>query len=306
MKSGIWLTILLIALTTSVVLQRWIDAHRSQAAVIEETLYVNSGKTIKRLSLGYHSFVADVYWLRAIQYFGKKLQAQKGAVNIYNVKDWRLDLLYPLLSLTSELDPKFIQPIRFGAIFLPDIDAEKAIAYVQSGIEANPQDWRLSQDLGFIYWQQKRYAEAAATYEKGGQLPGAPEWFRTMQAVMLARGGDRETSRLMFQKIHDETDDKLTKGLMASRLKYFQAEDEIALLNDLLAQYRAQAGSCPSALNALVRAALPQLRQSAVAQRMNVDERLMPLDPEGTAYVLDKQNCTVSLAEESKILPFKL
>jgi hypothetical protein len=55
-----------------------------------------------------------------------------------------------------------------------------------------------------------------------------------------------------------------------------------------------------------VRAALPQLRQSAVAQRMNVDERLMPLDPEGTAYVLDVQSCTVSLAEESKILPFKL
>lgn len=308
MKSGLWAGLLICSLAATIPLQRWMDQQRGSRAVIEESLYITSGKTLRRLSLGYHSFVADVYWLRAIQYFGGKLgnKTSRGEqVNINNVSELGLDLLHPFLSLTSELDPKFIQPIRFGAVFLPDINPEKAIEYVKQGIENNPQEWRLYQDLAYIYWQQKRFQEAAATYEKGTQLPDAPGWFKTMQAVMVMGGGDRTTSRLMFQKLYEESQDEYTKSLYASRLKFFQAQDEMDLLNEMLSQYRAQAGSCPPSLDVLTRAAITRLRNHPVAQKMNVDERLTPLDPEGTPYELHSQECVVSLSEDTKIVKFK-
>ena len=40
------------------------------AAPDEETLYVTSGQTLRRLTAGYAALAADLYWIRAIQYYG--------------------------------------------------------------------------------------------------------------------------------------------------------------------------------------------------------------------------------------------
>jgi hypothetical protein len=36
----------------------------------QEVLYVPSAKTLRRMSLGYTGLMADIYWTRAVQYFG--------------------------------------------------------------------------------------------------------------------------------------------------------------------------------------------------------------------------------------------
>src|ERR1700730_615285 len=46
----------------------------------EESLYVQSGVTLRRLSGAYTGLAADVYWIRAIQYYGgtkRRLTAQR-------------------------------------------------------------------------------------------------------------------------------------------------------------------------------------------------------------------------------------
>ena len=74
MKTSLWITVLVICLSASVLLQRWIDAQRGAGSAVEEALYLKSGKTLKQASLGFVGIMADLYWLRTIQYFGGKSQ----------------------------------------------------------------------------------------------------------------------------------------------------------------------------------------------------------------------------------------
>src|SRR6201989_3064970 len=91
------LTVFLLAalLAGSVLSLQQVQAARGQGATLEEVLYLPSGKILKRLSLGYSSLLADIYWTRAVQYFGSR--HFNGAR--------RYDLLAPLLDITTDLDP---------------------------------------------------------------------------------------------------------------------------------------------------------------------------------------------------------
>src|SRR3954466_15886827 len=82
--------------------------------VSDDTLYVSSTSTARRLSFGFNALAADLYWIRAIQYYGgSKLRAAGTAGRA--APDYKL--LYPLLDLTTSLDPEFSIAYRFGAIF---------------------------------------------------------------------------------------------------------------------------------------------------------------------------------------------
>lgn len=302
MRKWVWIILLFVCLGALVPVQRWLDAQRAGAAVLEDSLYITSGKTLRRMSFGYESLLADLYWLRTIQYFGGKMQELKGKVNLNDVSSWRLDLLEPLLNLTTELDPNYIAAWRFGAIFLPDIDPESGIRFVQRGIESNPQEWRLFSDLGYIYWKQKRFAEASEAYGKGAQINNAPAWLKTMQAVMLLKGGDRDTARALFQRMYDSSEDAYTRQLSLARLQSLQAEDELTLLNKLLAGYRERYGSCPSSLPALLKHLSPQLRQQMRQGGMQFAEDLAPLEPDGLAYEFDPAQCRAALNRQSAIV----
>ncbi|HEY3884797.1 MAG TPA: hypothetical protein VGL62_06305, partial [Vicinamibacterales bacterium] len=154
---------------------------------------------MKRLTLGNAGLAADVYWIRALQYFGAERLSPPSHVRTYA-------LLYPLLDLTTSLDPHFNIAYRFGAIFLgepypggpgrPDL----AVALLQKGIAAQPDKWQYMQDLGFVYyWHLHDYQTAAEWFERAAGVPGAPNWMRPLAATTLAEGGQRGASRELWQ-----------------------------------------------------------------------------------------------------------
>ena len=71
-------------------------------------LYITSPKAVKRLSLGYDGLLADIYWTRAVQYFGGR--------HVAGASHFRL--LAPLLEITTTLDPHLLVAYQFGANFL--------------------------------------------------------------------------------------------------------------------------------------------------------------------------------------------
>ena len=88
-----------------------------------DSLYITSGETVRRLTAGYSTLVADLYWIRAVQYYGGiKLQVDKARATDQALPPGTSDyaLLYPLLDLTTTLDPKFNIAYRFGSIFLAE------------------------------------------------------------------------------------------------------------------------------------------------------------------------------------------
>jgi len=167
-------------------LQVKIDAGTRAYTPESEELLLRSGTALKKMSLGYDSLLADIYWTRAVQYYGNRA----------GIDGAKFDLLWPLLDIATTLDPKLIIAYRFGAIFLsepPPAGAGRpdlAIELVKRGIAENPEQWHLNADLGFLYyWRMKDYPNAAAAYLDGSKNPKAPVWLKLMAARITEKGG---------------------------------------------------------------------------------------------------------------------
>ena len=175
------------------------------SGVTGNLLYVRSPEFLKRAALSYDSLLADVYWIRAVQHYGGTRLAE-GTHKQY-------DLLYPLLDLTTSLDPNFDIAYRFGAIFLAEEQPggagrpDQAIVLLQKGLRAQPGNWRFAEDIGFTYyWWIRDYPTAASWFRRGADMPGAPEWLMPLAAVTLARGGSRSSSRTLWTQVRDTVD----------------------------------------------------------------------------------------------------
>ena len=205
-------------------LQRGIDREKGSLAGFAEAVSVPPGDVLRRLSLGYEGLFADIYWTRAVQYFGRQRLARSA----------RFELLGPLLRVATTLDPHLIIAYRYGAIFLaekPPAGAghpEQALELLRRGIVANPDYWRLWQDLGFIYyWHLKDYARAARAFQAGGERPGALPWMKATAAAVAAKGGDLETSRLLWAEIYRQAENDQLRQAALDHLRALEAAEQI-------------------------------------------------------------------------------
>jgi hypothetical protein len=119
--------VMLLGLSGIVGLSRWMEAHRPPVDpdMEEEQLYV-TGVTARRLSLGFSGLVADWYWMRSLQYVGRKLIKLEDNENLQDQKIelteselFNLKMLPALLDATTTLDPQFMVAYEYGAVMLP-------------------------------------------------------------------------------------------------------------------------------------------------------------------------------------------
>ena len=176
-------------------------AYPRDERALERFLYVRSGAAMRRIALSYDALAADVYWVRTIQHYGgdRLARGRPGP---------RYELLFPLLDLTTSLDPYFTIAYRFGAIFLAEPfpggagRADQAIALLQKGIAANPQKWEYYHDTAFVhFWRLNDHAAAARWFQRAAEQPKAPPWLVPLAAAVLAGGGDRAASRFLWQQM---------------------------------------------------------------------------------------------------------
>jgi hypothetical protein len=252
-----------------------------------DELYVTSGDAIGRLALSYKSLLADVYWIRAIQYFAAtRLQHRPVAGE---------DLLYPLLDVTTTLDPAFNIAYRFGAIFLaenrgaglgrPDL----AVALLDKGTAQNPHRWEYLYDKAFVhYWYYGDAQAAAHWFAEAAKVPDSPEWMPGLAGYMLAQGGDRSSSRFLFRQIYETAGHEYMRQTAAWRLGQLDALDAIDQLNALLERHARETGERPASWDALIRRGLL---------------RGVPLDPGGTPFVIDPATGRATVAAESEYYP---
>ncbi|MBZ5563601.1 MAG: hypothetical protein LAP13_14425 [Acidobacteriia bacterium] len=263
-------------------LQRSIDQLQGAQAQFADVLYLSSGTTLRRYCLGYEGLLADVYWTRVVQYFGRQRLAHST----------RFELLGPLLRITTELDPQLLTAYRFGSIFLAEKppggagQPQEALQLLRRGIVANPDYWRLWQDLGFIYyWDLKDYRNTSRIFRIGSERPGALPWMRAMAASVAAQGGEIQTSRILWTEIARQVDNDAIRQSAEAHLLALDAEQQITALNALLDRYRDQQGHAASSFAELVVAGyLPGL----------------PVDPTGVPYVIGAKGRTI-LGPRSKV-----
>jgi hypothetical protein len=273
------------ALALQVARDRWYTPPGENA---ESILYVRSAEAMRRLTLSFTAIAADIDWIRAVQHYG----GDHGSTSTAQ----KYTLLYPLLDRTTTLDPRFNIAYRFGSIFLaeeypggagrPDL----AIALLKKGIAATER-WEYYEDIGFIhYWRLHDYKSAADWFDRGGQLPGAPWWLRTMAAVTLTRGGDRALSRQLWRQLYQTADNDWLRNQAELRLTQLDAMDQMDQLQAIVSRYQVAAEHLPDSWITLQRARF--LRGNGA-----------PVDPTGSPYELDPHSGKVSLSPTSPLRP---
>ena len=284
--------VLAVLMTTIVRLQMVRERRFPQSEPAQQILYVSSPAVMTRLALSYSALVSDLYWIRAIQYYGST------RLSDHTSKSY--DLLYPLLDLTTSLDPNFNIAYEFGAFFLSEKKpggpgrSDLAIRLLEKGIAARPDRWQYPYDVGFVHYRDGDYAQAAGWFTRAAETTGAQKegeradiWLRPLAASTLAAGGDTKSSRILYEQLL-KSDAAWLRADAARRLKQLDAIDSIAVLEQLTARYEREFGDPPPRWDDMVRARfLPKA----------------PLDPEGYEYVLNPWWGDVTLSEESPLWP---
>ena len=288
--------VVVLGLCTAAGLARWLESRRppaDPAAQISEDIYVRPD-VARRMSLGFNGLVADWYWLRTLQYVGRKAEAYTGRLQLDDLRPLNLRALGPLLEQTTALDPQFHAAYHYGAVVLSGTDPEAAVRLLKKGIAANPDRWRLHADLGYVYWQQSRFREAGEAYAAGARVAGAPAWLAAMAALMSTKGGSRDAARAIYREMFETTEDGQMKELAYNRLLQLRSLDERDALTRLLEVYRSRLDRCPESWR--------ELAGFLNAAGVPTDAGGAPLDPSGAPYALRAGKCEIDLSERSQIL----
>ncbi len=261
------------------------------------------GARLKNYSLGFNGLMADWYWMQSLQYIGNKLiKNPEENINLENLRPLNPRLLYPFLDTATTLDPRFQAAYSYGAIVLPAIDPQQAIQITEKGIANNPQEWRLHQYLGYIYWRLKNYEKAAEVYGQGSQIPGSPPFLKMMAAQMKSAGGSRQTARVLYDQMLFEAQDSQTREIAELRLKQLDSLEERDAVRLVLQEFKTKQGRCPNNLSEI----FPLLRSVRLPNNKDfrIDKANNLVDPTDVPYLLNKQTCEMILdTAKTKIPP---
>lgn len=254
--------------------------------VTDRMMYLRSGKAADRLALSFDAVVADIYWIRAIQHYGRDYKDRTRAR--------RFELLYPLLDLTTSLDPRFLVAYRFGAIFLaaqpPDGPGrpEQAIVLLEKGLAATPDRWQLAHDIGFIhYFHTRDFKQAGAWFKRAAAMPKAPIWLGPIAATTLAHGGSRQDAEQMLIEM-SRSEEEYIRRASNRALEQLAALKAIDQLNRIVEEFRTRTGRYPNSWHEMVAARL--------LPGVPVDQYRVP-------FIYDPATHTVSIGPDSPLLP---
>lgn len=269
------------------VLQSWRD-REAAAPASDDDAWPGRPLTVARsTALSFSAVLADLYWIRAVQHYGRTRLAGGGAQDYGR--------LYPLLDVATTLDPRFEAAYRLGAVFLaepppggpgrPDL----ALALLRKGLRNAPDNWKYLQDIGFVhYWWLRDVKGAAEWFGRAAARPDAPRWLRPLAAAAMVEGGDRAGARVLWRQVHDSTDDAWLRGEATRRLAQLDVLDALDGLQRVVDGFHARTGRSPESWRELV----------AVG-----DLPARPVDPTGVPYALTTPRGEVALSPHSVLFP---
>jgi len=266
---------LLLSLVASVALLRHTDQLRPQST-LDEVLYVSSPKALKRASLGYDGLLADIYWTRAVQYFGFRHHNQATSFN----------LLAPLLEITTQLDPHLVVAYEFGANFVAPAppngagQPDRAIRLMEFGIQNNHDNWKLYYDLGFVYYMTLHdYKKASEAFDRGSRVPNAHPFLRLLAAQMAEHAGDFNTARMMWSATYQNNQDQLIRQNAMEHLRALRVDEDVMNLQQAVTRFGERTGRLPASAAELANAeGLPGIP-------LDPDRHPYKLTPEGRVEV---------------------
>lgn len=262
-----------------------IRAVLENRAADPDLLYFATPGAVRRIALGYEGLLADLYWMRTIQYYGQRDKADRRKVRYRN--------LAALLDITVALDPRMLDVYRYGSLFLSEADPvgagqpEAALRLLDNGIALHPAEWRLRYDKGLVYfWFLQDYQAAGQVWMEASRLTAAPFWMESLAATALSKGGAIETARSLWQRQYEESAREDIRENALNHLLSIRVDEDLWTLEFFIEKYAARFGSNPGSLQALVRAGYL---------------KYIPADPAGVPYMYDPATGIAWLSPQSTV-----
>jgi hypothetical protein len=248
-------------------------------------LWLRSGEAAKRLALGFDMIVSDVYWIRAVIYYG-------GRRRVETRRSLRRALSPPR---SHDLARSAVQggvPIRravpVGACSWRPRPAGSgdsrcsSAASSRMGTGSTPRTSASS-----ITGGSTTTCAPLSGSGKAATRPGAPSWLTGLAATTLAVGGSRESSRQLWTELLNNSDASI-QGQAKHRLLQLDAMDAIDQLSASLQRFKDREGRMPRTWQELVTA-----------------ERLqgIPVDPAGVPFLVDGVTGRIDVSKQSPLWP---
>lgn len=289
-KHSPYLWVVLVALLVGApAAQVALEGRFQKPPVLTDVQWIQSPGLMRRLAVGFNAIWADIYWIRAIQYYGGTRLSTDAKKNY--------DQLYPLLDITTSLDPNFNIAYRFGSILLSEGypngpgNTDQAIELLKKGIREMPGKWQYYHDAGFVeYWWRRDSQAAADWFLKGAMLPGAPNWLKPLAASVLAEHGERDASRALWTLLKDTAEHEWIRQAANRGLMQLDAEAHIELLEGIVNKFYDMNGRFPKGWQDLT--GIKMLRN-------------FPMDPTGAVYTLDPVTGSVNVSPKSTLYPLR-
>lgn len=176
----------------------------------EEMRLYPSGRMLEFLALGQPTLLADVAWLQAIQYYGK-----------HRMGDRRYRLADQLFDVITRVDPGFRSAYVFGALVLEEETGalDRSRALFGRGMRANPDDWMIAFQRGFLEYLRGDVSTGAAQMHQASRLPGAPPYVARLAAHACGRVGRTATAIRIWEEIARRSEDAAMRSLAEQRLE---------------------------------------------------------------------------------------
>jgi hypothetical protein len=249
----------------------WLEDHIAVEDVPGQVGLLPDGKMLRVTSLGFDRLVADLFWLRTVNYIGDERAAKVG---------------YPaardLAELVTDIDPEFRTAYSVMntvlTVLSPQVDA--AIALLDKGIR-HIEWWKLHFLQGYSYFHEKGdYRQAAEQIRLAATLPGGPPYLPRLAARLYASGGDPDAALQFVLARIEYADSEPERRKLIRRARDLRIVRDLRNLNRAIEAYAGTHGEPPGDIALLVEAGFL---------------RAEPRDPEGGAYRIENGVAVTSL-----------
>jgi tetratricopeptide (TPR) repeat protein len=239
--------------------------------------YLPSPQAARWASLGHPTLLANLYWLRAVQYVGDPKADERG---------W--DKLFPVLDLVTDLDPQHGYAYQVGGNILAvsgRVDESNRI--LEKGAANVPDRYILPFHRAvnaFMY--EGNYALAGEWFERSARTPGAPLHMREAVMAMYVKGNQAEAAVRFLTHMIEKSEDAESRKALENQLQQARLEQAAAQIDAAARRYHEQFGWFPTSVAALtVAGLLPEV----------------PPDPYGGSWRIDGEGRAHSTVNERRL-----
>ncbi|HEX2572242.1 MAG TPA: hypothetical protein VH877_22045 [Polyangia bacterium] len=193
------------------------QARRTAFPAEEDTYYLPRTQVLHHLALGHDELLADLMFIRTVNYFGAELLGRR-----------RYEWLRPHLDTVIALDPHFRTAYLFGsraAMYngapITNERVWESSHFLEAGLAVFPRDWEFAFTLGCNYLNElttQDPQERARWRRIGGDwirraaiAGGGPPWLPNLAATILTEAGEVEAAIRYLEEAYLTTDQEASR-----------------------------------------------------------------------------------------------